>query len=186
MLQLQDYILVIKNCLSLEQCDNVINEYKDDSSFSNSLTGDEKVNYVRRCKEIVVSNPISIEKNKENRSCIENILYDACKIAMQTYLNMHPYFNVTKDSGFTLLKYEKTDGYGQHVDYGETEVNRVLSISILLNDDFDGGDWQFFDKKYNIKLNKGDAVIFPSNPCFPHAIQNIDTGTRYSLVTWFS
>jgi len=187
MIQLQDYIITVKNVLSNKECDNIVNEYKNDLSFTDGLVGkSNEINEVRRVKELSMSNPITIEINKENRTCIENNLYNACKLATQTFLNIYPYFHVSKDSGFTLLKYEKTDGYGQHVDHDYSEVTRILSLSILLNDDFDGGDWQFFDKEYNVKLSKGDAIIFPSNACFPHAVQNISRGTRYSMVTWFS
>ena len=35
-----------------------------------------------------------------------------------------------------------------------------------------------------IKLGKGSIVFFPSNFMYPHGIQPITKGTRYSIVSW--
>ena len=34
------------------------------------------------------------------------------------------------------------------------------------------------------KLNKGSIVFFPSNFMYPHGIEKITEGTRYSIVAW--
>mgnify|MGYP001213588018 CR=1 FL=1 len=33
-------------------------------------------------------------------------------------------------------------------------------------------------------LKKGDVVIFPSNFMYPHRVEKVTKGTRYSFVTW--
>ena len=44
-------------------------------------------------------------------------------------------------------------------------------------------DWQ---GQYQVPdLRTGDAVVFPSNLCFPHEVRPVTAGTRYVLVTWF-
>jgi predicted 2-oxoglutarate/Fe(II)-dependent dioxygenase YbiX len=35
-----------------------------------------------------------------------------------------------------------------------------------------------------LKLDKGSIVFFPSNFMYPHMIEPITKGTRYSIVAW--
>ena len=37
-----------------------------------------------------------------------------------------------------------------------------------------------------VNLNTGDLIIFPSNFMYPHSVEPIISGTRYSIVCWFS
>ncbi len=65
---------------------------------------------------------------------------------------------------------------------------RHLSIIINLNDNYEGGDLVFTDQQLKeikrIKLGKGSVIFFPSNFMYPHSIQSITKGTRYSIVAW--
>jgi len=86
-----------------------------------------------------------------------------------------------------LLKYSPGGKYGIHTDHFNTS-NRALSVIINLNNDYEGGDLVFTDQKekeiQRLKLNKGSIVFFPSNFMYPHSIQPITKGTRYSIVAW--
>lgn len=66
---------------------------------------------------------------------------------------------------------------------GERKGIPVLSIVGLLNDDFEGGEFVFFDD-YEVTLTTGDILIFPSVFMFPHRVQKIKKGKRYSFVSW--
>ena len=61
---------------------------------------------------------------------------------------------------------------------------QTLSCSLLLNDDYEGGELSFFNKRYKRKGSKGDLVIFPSSFTYPHEVLPVISGTRYSIVTW--
>ena len=86
-----------------------------------------------------------------------------------------------------LLKYTPGGKYEIHTDH-YTDSPRHLSIIINLNDNYEGGDLIFTDQKHNeikrLKLSKGSIVFFPSNFMYPHSIQPITKGTRYSIVSW--
>ena len=58
----------------------------------------------------------------------------------------------------------------------------ILSFVGLLNDNYEGGE--FICRKKEIKLKRGDILIFPSNFMYPHKVQEITKGIRYSFVTW--
>jgi hypothetical protein len=86
-----------------------------------------------------------------------------------------------------LLKYDVNHMYEVHIDH-DPNLNRLLSIILNLNDDYKGGDLIFTDQKgkeiKRLKLGKGSIVFFPSNFMYPHGIEPITKGTRYSIVAW--
>jgi predicted 2-oxoglutarate/Fe(II)-dependent dioxygenase YbiX len=59
-----------------------------------------------------------------------------------------------------------------------------------LNDEYTGGELIFSDQKNKeikkFKLQEGSIVFFPSNFLYPHGIQPITKGKRYSIVAWLS
>ena len=88
------------------------------------------------------------------------------------------------------------DGFGDHLSVYDTPNNefingrvRKLSMSVILNDDFEGGNFEF--ASYNkekciitpIKAKRGDVIVFPS--AMEHRVTPITKGMRYSLVVWF-
>ena len=98
-----------------------------------------------------------------------------------------PKMESSKINQIDLLKYSVGGKYEIHTDHFTTSP-RHLSIIINLNDDYEGGDLIFTDQKNKeikrLKLNKGSIVFFPSNFMYPHSIQPITKGTRYSIVSW--
>jgi len=93
----------------------------------------------------------------------------------------------SKINQIDLLKYLPGGKYDIHTDHFTTSI-RALSIIINLNEDYGGGDLVFTDQREKeikrLKLNKGSVVFFPSNFIYPHGIQPITKGTRYSIVAW--
>ena len=89
------------------------------------------------------------------------------------------------------------DGEGDHLSVYDTPRNnfkhgrvRKLSMSILLNDSYEGGEFEIasYDKeKCTISVpefNKaGSIIVFPS--ITEHRVSPVTKGTRYSLVVWF-
>tara|TARA_R110000764_G_scaffold14239_1_gene40793 strand:- start:1438 stop:1986 length:549 start_codon:yes stop_codon:yes gene_type:complete len=93
----------------------------------------------------------------------------------------------SKINQIDLLKYSVGGKYETHTDHF-TSTNRHLSIIMNLNDNYEGGDLIFTDQKEKeikrLKLSKGSIVFFPSNFMYPHGIQPITKGIRYSIVSW--
>ena len=94
-----------------------------------------------------------------------------------------------------LLKYGVGGKYNMHTD-SYTMFFRTLSIIINLNDEYEGGDLVFGDPRamnedvinpiHRIKLGAGDIVFFPSTFLYPHQIDSVQKGKRYSIVTWLA
>jgi PKHD-type hydroxylase len=102
-------------------------------------------------------------------------------------------FDLTGYSFFQFGVYDADKGgyYGLHMDtyIGANSLNngqqRKLSLSILLNDDFEGGEFVITkggNKEETIKLDPGMAVIFPS--FIVHGVKKVTKGVRKSLVVW--
>jgi PKHD-type hydroxylase len=88
------------------------------------------------------------------------------------------------------------DGLGDHesaINYGDdpTEYVRKLSLTLVLNNDYEGGQFQlasYASPSRTIistpELNKtGSLIVFPS--FMDHRVTPVTKGTRYSLVGWF-
>ena len=65
---------------------------------------------------------------------------------------------------------------------GERKGIPILSVLGVLNDDYEGGEFVLIDEKIN--LSKGDIIVFPSNFMYPHKVEPVTKGTRYSYISW--
>ena len=113
-------------------------------------------------------------------------------------------FDITACEAFQLTKYEKGDFFKWHIDghsdslstYDKPENKilhntvRKISMTVLLNDDYEGGEFQFgsFNRGEvsvsNPKFStKGSIIFFPS--FMHHQVAPVTEGIRYSLVAWF-
>ena len=103
------------------------------------------------------------------------------------YKAKFPKMTSSKINQIDLLKYSPGGKYGIHTDHG-TNAARHLSIIMNLNDNYEGGDLIFTaqnkEEIKRLKLSEGSIVFFPSNFMYPHSIEPITKGTRYSIVAW--
>lgn len=60
-------------------------------------------------------------------------------------------------------------------------LQRKVSFTLILNDNFDGGDFLVFQHKLEAK--KGRLLVFPS--FLLHAVSKITSGTRYCIFGFF-
>ena len=65
---------------------------------------------------------------------------------------------------------------------GQRKGIPILSIVGCLNDNYEGGEFVMWDKI--IKIPEGAVLVFPSNFMFPHKVNPVKKGVRYSFVSW--
>lgn len=86
-----------------------------------------------------------------------------------------------------VLKYEKAEYYTWHTDQAfeksVSESGRDISVVLYLQNATVGGRTQFHHRFYRPKA--GQALIFPSNWCFPHQGEAVEEGTKIAAVTWY-
>ena len=92
-------------------------------------------------------------------------------------INLHIFHRPTK---LNLHHYTIGDEFGKHIDTG-TPI-KEWNVGIILNDNFDGGDYIIFDKNDNpIVIDKkiGNVCIFQSQ--IPHQVTPITKGERWAI-----
>jgi|TARA_R100001460_G_scaffold105383_1_gene151934 Rps23 Pro-64 3,4-dihydroxylase Tpa1-like proline 4-hydroxylase len=86
-----------------------------------------------------------------------------------------------------ILKYEVGGFYKSHVDSG-FKTPRTLSFIYLVNDDYEGGELIFNLPQNNeiIKIppKKDILLIWPSNFLYPHKVEPVIKGVKFSVVSW--
>ena len=66
----------------------------------------------------------------------------------------------------------------------EKTMERDVSFLFYLNDQYGGGELDFYDLGLTIKPKKGMMIAFPSYKDFAHKVHPVTWGHRYSLVCW--
>ena len=92
---------------------------------------------------------------------------------------------VTYHSAVRLNKYKPGTIMSEHYDLirrNKQDGIPVLTFLGLLNDNFEGGHFVLRDKV--IEFKQGDVMIFPSTFIYPHKVEEVTKGTRYSFVSW--
>jgi len=183
--KLSDYIVTIDDIIPDELCDVILSEYAGTDLWNNALTGGGLDKQSRRCDVIGISEPEIIQQNYDFRTQIDGSIYECVANALTKYEEKFPYFEIeiNEDSGYELLRYKTGDFYVQHTDSFKQQP-RAISCTLCLNDDYDGGEFSFFDREIIIKPKKGSILMFPSNYMYPHEVMPVTNGTRYSIITW--
>ena len=113
-------------------------------------------------------------------------------------------FDIKAAETMQLTRYRKggfysfhRDGMGDKLSVYDIPENtfmhghvRKLSMTLLLNEDYEGGELQFASyAKQQCKISapefnlSGSIIVFPSG--MEHRVAPVTKGIRYSLVTWF-
>ena len=174
----------MNNIMPPPVADAVLDEYKNSNDWVNAVVKNGENLNIRNCQTIGISFSSIIEKNKETRQKLDQELFTCAAKAIQEYNKQFTHCNIEQDSGYDLLKYETGQFYTQHTDSFKGRP-RAVSCSFMLNDDYEGGEFAFFNRELVYNLKKGSCIMFPSNFMYPHEIMPVTSGTRYSIVTWF-
>jgi hypothetical protein len=187
MKNVNDYIVVFEDVITHALCDAILNEFSNEEEWEKTVVGgnggrvDDKV---RTAETVVLSYPHVIEKNPKVRAKLDKYVFTSAGLAIKKYNEKFESCKIQEDSGYELLRYKEGQFYVQHTDSFKARP-RAVSCSFVLNDDYEGGEFAFFDRELKYKLKKGSCIMFPSNFMYPHEIMPVTSGTRYSIITWF-
>ena len=65
---------------------------------------------------------------------------------------------------------------------GQRRGTPTLTILGALNDEYEGGELLMWGEPFELKA--GDVLVFPSTFLYPHSVNAVKSGTRYSFVSW--
>jgi predicted 2-oxoglutarate/Fe(II)-dependent dioxygenase YbiX len=181
---IKDYIVVVQDVLSYEVCDALLHEYANSNEWQDTHIKNGIDKNIRSATTIQMSQDLCIAKNLDVRKRLDEQVFNGASKAITKYNEKFKHAHIEQDTGYELLRYKTGEFYTQHTDSFLGQP-RAVSCSFALNDNYEGGEFAFFDREISVKAPKGAAVLFPSNFMYPHEILPVTKGTRYSIITWF-
>lgn len=202
-------VCVCKGALNLEGCDNIIKQLKDKTEVGTHIKADGTLDTGasgKRASNIAWFNDLELQHTFKmfvdiaNYECgwrydivdceqLQFTVYDGAK---KQHYDWHTdgqccHYNARKSMQFHQPKEINLNFTPQTNLLGTV---RKLSLSAVLNDDYEGGELLFRSlgdnseiKETSITPNKGDLVIFPSY--IDHKVAPVTKGIRYSVVAWY-
>jgi hypothetical protein len=183
-LNLIKYVVVMQGIIDKKLCKKTINELKKVKNW-------DKHTFYDHIKKESLSLPNDLSINYSNVKT-DKLLKEKIILALNTYLKILNFEWFDQYKEFVQIRFNKYSiktKMAEHCDHihsmfdGNRKGIPVLSIVGLLNDDYKGGEFIMFQDR-KIELKTGDILIFPSNFLFPHRVEPITKGTRYSFVSW--
>jgi predicted 2-oxoglutarate/Fe(II)-dependent dioxygenase YbiX len=182
---IKDYIKV-KNVISVDVCNSLIEDISKEPWNMHQWTS---------YGDVVPQKDSSTELSVQAASPEHNkIVMPYIISSLQEYIYSFTEYSASKNwfkygCNVRFNRYDVNTSMKIHYDHitslfdGERKGIPVLSIVGLLNDDYKGGDFVFF-KDHKVNLTAGDIMVFPSNFMYPHRVEEVTQGTRYSFVCW--
>lgn len=181
---LRDHLYTTK-LLDDHLCDTIVSrldkkKWKDHKWYDAELKQDFEESDFKTLKDDLAASKIY---PMIRQLCIEH--HDKYHNSNQT--NSDLFWSISSNLKFN--KYSVGDSIKPHHDHihdmfdGSLRGIPVVSIIGVLNDDYAGGELLFWND-HEVKLKKGEVVVFPSVYLYPHQVTTVTEGTRYSWVAW--
>ena len=178
-------VFTVSDVFTATQCDEIVNYIQKNSA----LWQERDVVYSNnvKCKFLTLKDLITsgIPGAKE----IDDLIFERVGAVLNAFRAFRPEFKGIHDDGYTLRKIY--GGTRRHVDgvhsktSGFTKFVRAMSFIAVLNDDYDGGIFNFHAQNLKIKVKKGEVVLFPPYWTHPHSVTSVGEGqARYTINTW--
>ena len=179
---MRKWIGYYQNIVSDSLCDKLIN-YSDNQKTLKPSTYSTSSGKSERSNQRVKMDDGWFRNGETYYNDIKNCFMTVIK----KYREKHEDFVCQRHTDFRMNKYSEGGFMSRHVDnihhsHGQEYGYPQASALLFLNDDYEGGHFHISGLRYETK--KGSAIIFPSNFMFPHEVNLITKGTRYSIVTW--
>jgi len=178
-IQLESNVFVIENVISDSLCNELV-ELTNNSPLIFKEYSKEGYNNTE-CHECLLGEHLHDNKYKNYDNLIVPIVYNCFDI----FKKVRPLLKISMDCGYSLRKfYGKTH---EHIDWIFEDKNecRVLTLIIFLNNDYEGGVFNFTNHNISYRMKKGSALLFPPYWTHPHNVTPVKPGQyRYTINTW--
>jgi len=173
------------NAIPKETCDEIIRfaegQWQEAGVGGENITGrnvrkeirDSKVCW-SRCPNLY--DMVWSYVNNANEQAMWKFQLDCAQAMQITKYEEGGFYEFHKDgNGFTRdVASKESESYNK---------TRKLSMTVVLNEDYEGGEFEFFEDNQLIKEKRGTVIVFPSY--ILHRVRPVTKGIRYSLVVWF-
>ena len=166
------YFSIIEDFLTKEECYDIINACQGTWNYTQLPAGVYPNGWTTESQKRYVGNPFEVQfKNK-----IDKITGEFNRLTYE--------FNLLPTYRHFVNRYEVEDVLGWHEDNHESIEDlfkkapaRRISVSIYLNEDYDGGEFEL-QGIGKWKFKAGTAVVFPS--ALPHRGHMVTRGKKYN------
>jgi hypothetical protein len=182
---IEDYVKTYKGVIDKEKCRDIVN-LLDIQNFKSHTFHDPKTGeYSSHDEDLQVLDGGSQDPNFK-------LLMNTFKEGFNNYTREldFPWFrNANSFCIYRYNKYPKNSKMLEHCDHihsifdGKRKGVPILTGLIFLNEGFEGGELVLF-KDSKIETEAGDLMIFPSSFLYPHRVDKVLEGVRYSVVSW--
>jgi len=190
-----DHLVQVVDCLSEDQvkfCLGRLENVDWEPTTVFGMSGTEVNSDIRKNERFCLSDDDDVAK----------VMHEGMNSALLKYkaeieLNLHSEFgkypvpgayrcNSFRES-IQVLSYTENEYYNWHYDqaanHKDNAFNRTISVVLYLQNAEEGGRTIFPHRAYRPKA--GQALIFPSNWCFPHRGESVYKGRKIAAVTWY-
>ena len=179
--------------LDKEICEQTLKELKEIENSNNAYEGFMQHNFYdpRTGKYSTRSGNQELDVTFVNTST-KKIIMEKLWHQLHTYLGDVDFKWFNSWSGYSDIrwnKYSETRKMALHCDHikslfdGDKKGIPTLSCLGVLTDDYEGGEFVMWDNTV-IPFEQGDLLIFPSIFLYPHKVEPVTKGTRYSYISW--
>tara|TARA_E500000318_G_C3551370_1_gene209068 strand:- start:442 stop:1017 length:576 start_codon:yes stop_codon:yes gene_type:complete len=191
-MELKDYIKVFDNTIEPEKIGSLI-KYLNKVKFNPTAVLDREkgkvINKEIRNTDSWVFNDCSYS-NAHWKNFLNHTLANVYH-AYRENLDLKSQVNCKDITSIEALKYEEGGFFKIHHDHHYL-APRTLSMILFLNNDYEGGELIFDGpKKGTEKIETvlpapGRVVVWPSTFLYPHSVEKVTKGTRYTVVSWLA
>lgn len=184
---LRSYVKVYDNWLDADKCKQTISEMNNinwqQHTFYNSTDGSGETKSGNRELDVSFEGD-----NISTQPYVMQRIWDAYR----KYTNELEFSWFSSWQGYSSVRFNRYNEdrlMALHCDHihslfeGQKKGIPTMTFLAVLNDDYEGGEFIMWGDE-EIKFKTGTAVVFPSLFLFPHGVQPVTKGTRYSCVSW--
>jgi hypothetical protein len=183
---LQDYVKIYHDHVDLSLCRKAVKNLKKINWQQHQFYQYGRDSLVSYDRELDVSYDLVPEKAE-----IDQLVWTAIKqYIIDDFKDFTEWFDGW--NGYTEIRFNRYRRDTQmkiHCDHirsifdGQRKGIPMLTVLGALNDDYEGGELYMF-RDHRIQLPAGSVCVFPSCFLFPHQVNPVTRGVRYSYVSW--
>ena len=188
-LNLDYYLRKYDGFLSNNECDQVLEEIEKKDWKKHNFYGPETGKFAHSFE---FDNLFDLSGDLNSSKKINERVYNCFQQYVKETSDEFASFGIGNSSYVRYNRYKVGQAMSPHCDHILTlfmEDNRgpkgipILSMIGALNDNFEGGEFIMWQERI-IPIPKGSVIIFPSIFLYPHHVEFVKKGTRYSFVSW--
>jgi predicted 2-oxoglutarate/Fe(II)-dependent dioxygenase YbiX len=181
---IKDYIQITDGNLPIETVSSFIKFCNKVNYIKGGLSEQGIINETVRKVGVHPLSKLSASKTEVHWT---NLMISVLKRNIESYKTKFSELEIQKILDISILKYQDSGHYDWHTDHS-SGIPRTMSFILLLNNEYIGGGLSFKDsvtnEEINIETKPGRMISWPSNFMFPHKVNPVESGTRYSVVSW--